>query len=91
VIENNPLEIRDPARTLVSFLETTPDPERLRSFDAAKYAPEEMRASHREIYYYLPNGIGRAKLPVALGRHLRLTATGRNWNTTTKLLELAIS
>lgn len=89
VIERNPIEVRDPARFLVSFLESAPDPERLRTFDPAPYAPEEMRAGDREIYFYLPDGIGRAKLPPALNRHLGLAATARNWNTTAKLLELA--
>lgn len=91
VIEHNPLPVREPAKFLVSFLETAPDPERWAAFDAAAYAPEEMAAGEREIYFYLPNGIGRAKLPDALNRTLHIPSTARNWNTVTKLLELAES
>lgn len=91
LIERNPLQVREPAKFHVSFLETAPDPERLAAFDAGAYAPEEMAAGEREIYFYLPNGMGRAKLPDAVNRHLRIAATARNWNTTTKLLEIAES
>jgi len=48
-----------------------------------------MRAERLEIYLDLPNGIGRAKLPVALGRRLKVPATMRNWRTVTSLLSLA--
>lgn len=91
LIERNPLDVREPAKFNVSFLESAPDPERLAAFDADAYAPEEMAAGEREIYFYLPNGMGRAKLPEAVNRHLRIVATARNWNTTTKLLEIAES
>jgi uncharacterized protein (DUF1697 family) len=58
--------------------------------DLGRFAPEEMRAAERELYFALPNGTGRAKLPVALGRRLKVPATMRNWRTVTSLLSLAV-
>ena len=49
-------------------------------------------AGRQELYLYLPNGMGRAKLPQALTRHTAKApgvATARNWRTTTTLLDLA--
>lgn len=61
--------------------------------DAARFLPEEARlsADRREVYYLLPNGIGRAKLPPALGRRLGVPLTVRNWNTLGKLITLTAS
>jgi uncharacterized protein (DUF1697 family) len=44
----------------------------------------------REIYLHLPDGMGRANLPVQMERCLRPTPiTVRNWRTVTKLVELS--
>jgi uncharacterized protein (DUF1697 family) len=42
----------------------------------------------REIYLYLPNGMGRSKLTnTYFDSKLATTSTARNWRTTLKLLE----
>ena len=47
-------------------------------------------ACGREIYSWHPNGIHGSKLATLLGkRRDGVTATARNWNTVTRLLELA--
>ena len=52
--------------------------------------PEELRIGDRELYIHFPNGMGRSKLSVAaVERALGVPGTGRNWNTVTKLLEIA--
>lgn len=90
VIERNPLEVGDPARFLVSFLSAAPDPGRFADIDTAAYAPEEFALGEREVYFSLPEGIQRAKLPDLVGRRLAdRTATARNWNTVTRLLAMA--
>jgi uncharacterized protein (DUF1697 family) len=89
VIDANPLEVRDPARFTVLFLYEPPAAGWLNGFQSDVFAPEEMRAGECELYLSLPNGIGRAKLPPALGRRLRVPATMRNWRTVTSLLALA--
>jgi uncharacterized protein (DUF1697 family) len=53
--------------------------------------PEEVRVAGRELYIYFPDGQGRSKLTPVLGRILKNTGTGRNWNTVTKLLAMAES
>jgi uncharacterized protein (DUF1697 family) len=90
VVDGNPLEVDDPAKFSVWFLLRPPPAEWLSGIDLGKFAPEEMNARERELYLRLPNGTGRAKLPVALGRRLKTPATMRNWRTVTNLLSLAV-
>ncbi|GAA4563910.1 DUF1697 domain-containing protein [Planotetraspora kaengkrachanensis] len=89
VVEENPLEVRDPAKFAVVFLAAEPDRRALEGIDPASYAPEEMRVGRRELYMYFPDGLGRPKLPPLLGKRSSAVATMRNWNTVTKLLALA--
>jgi uncharacterized protein (DUF1697 family) len=89
VIENNPMEVRDPKKFLVLFLNEAPAKELLDSIDPTPFEPEEMIAGEREIYVYHPEGMQNAKLVTHLGRRLAMPTTGRNWNTVTKLLALA--
>ena len=52
--------------------------------------PEELYITGRELYIYYPNGLGRTKLQLKLiERALKTPGTTRNWNTVTKLLEMA--
>ncbi|QBI54429.1 DUF1697 domain-containing protein [Streptomonospora litoralis] len=88
VVAEVPFAVRDPAKCAVAFLNTAVDRERLARLDTAAYAPEELVAGERELYLYFPDGSGRAKLTQVLDRHLPAPATVRNWNTTTRLLEL---
>jgi uncharacterized protein (DUF1697 family) len=50
---------------------------------------EELRCGGRELYIYFPEGIGRSRFMPRVSRLLKNSATARNWNTVTKLLELA--
>jgi uncharacterized protein (DUF1697 family) len=75
-----------PAQLHVAFLSTAP----ASTIDPAAYASDEVRIAGREVYAWYPNGMGRSKLTnTALERHLGVRATMRNWNTVTKLAELA--
>ena len=93
VLRRNPFAARtdvDPARLLVVFLAGHPDEEARRKISEVKVGPEELSLDGRELYIHYPNGIGRSKLTVALvEKALRVAGTGRNWNTVTKLLEMA--
>lgn len=52
--------------------------------------PEELRMAGRELYLYYPNGMGRSKLqPALIERTLKISGTCRNWNSVTKMLEMA--
>jgi uncharacterized protein (DUF1697 family) len=93
VIARNPFAKRrgiEPGKLLVSFLASDPGGEGRDKIRQMKCDPEEMRIEGREIYIYFPNGAGRSKLPWAgLGKMLKTAATGRNWNSVTKMLEIA--
>jgi uncharacterized protein (DUF1697 family) len=93
VVARNPFAKRrgiEPGKLLVSFLASDPGQEGREKVRQMKCDPEEMRIEGREIYIYFPNGAGRSKLNWAgLGKMLKTTATGRNWNSVTKMLEMA--
>jgi uncharacterized protein (DUF1697 family) len=92
VVECNPLAdvADDPKRYQVSFLSGKPAPAAVRELEAADIAPERVVVSGREIYAWHANGIQRSPLIKLLSeRKLGVAATARNWNTVTKLLELA--
>jgi uncharacterized protein (DUF1697 family) len=79
----------DPSKLLVLFVEETPAPDHFAGVDAAAYAPDEFRHVGRAVYCWFPDGMGRSRLPGALEAvRPRLTATGRNWRTVTRLVDL---
>ncbi|MGH9682623.1 MAG: DUF1697 domain-containing protein [Candidatus Acidiferrales bacterium] len=93
VIARNPFAKRrgiDPSKLLVSFLAGDPGPEARDKVLKIKTDPEELRIGGRELYVYFPNGMARPKLSwPAIERALKTPGTGRNWNSVTKLLEIA--
>src|SRR5213594_417833 len=93
VIARNPFAKRrgiEPSRLLVTFLAEDPGAEARDKVRSIKADPEELRADGSELYIYFPNGIGRAKLSLAaIERALKTPGTGRNWNSVTKMLEMA--
>ena len=94
VIARNPFAKREdiePNKLLVSFLAAQPSEEIRKRIEAiAAPHPEEVHISGREMYIYFTNGMARPKLPPAqVDRALGMASTGRNWNTVTKLLEMA--
>jgi len=80
----------DPGHLLVLFLKSNP------AKDAEKALRETIKGSEvvlvrgKEAYATYPDGIGTSKLTNAvLEKKLGTRATGRNWNTISKLLEIA--
>ena len=93
-IARNPFARRglDPSKILVYFLAAEPHAEALARLSQIKAEPEEVHVHARELFIYFPNGMGRPKLSIAvIERALKVPGTGRNWNTVTKLLEIAES
>jgi uncharacterized protein (DUF1697 family) len=91
VAEGNPLVDRAtrPSFLYAIFLADSPDPGRLAAVDPAGYR-EEFVAGERVMYVLYPEGMGKAVLTHAvLEKKLGVLATARNWNTVTRLLELA--
>lgn len=95
VMARNPFASREgiePSKLAVTFLAGRPSAEVQRKLLAIKTDPEELRIDGRELYTYFPNGMARPKLSWPLvERTLAMPATGRNWNTVTKLREIAES
>jgi uncharacterized protein (DUF1697 family) len=92
VISKNPFAKRkeiEPGKLLVTFLSEELSAEARKQLEAAEAGPEEIQAQARELYIYFPNGMGRSKLPAVMDRVLKKTGTARNWNSVTKLLEMA--
>jgi uncharacterized protein (DUF1697 family) len=80
----------NPKRYQVSFLSAAPAAKVTRELEAADFAPERVVVSGREIYAWHPDGLQRSALARLLtDERLGVTATARNWNTVTKLLQLA--
>lgn len=80
----------EPAKLLVTFLAGDPGPDARATLRSLKGHPEELHLVERELYIYFPNGAGKSKLPWAsLAKLLKTTGTARNWNSVTKMLEIA--
>jgi uncharacterized protein (DUF1697 family) len=80
----------DPARYMVSFLSAKPKASVLRELAPLDVEPGRFVVHGRELYAWHPEGVGRSKLGALLSeKRLGVVATARNWNTVTKLLELA--
>jgi uncharacterized protein (DUF1697 family) len=79
----------EPAKILVTFLAGAP-PEAHAALDGLKSYPEGLHLIGRELYIYLPNGIGRSKLPWSSAeKRLKVTGTARNWNSVQAILRIA--
>jgi len=93
VIARNPFVKRrgiEPSKLLVTFLASDPPAEVREKVRQIKCDPEELRIEGRELYIYFPNGMGRSKLSTAkLEKTMSTPGTGRNWNSVTKMLEMA--
>jgi uncharacterized protein (DUF1697 family) len=93
VIARNPFATRrgiEPNKLLVTFLASDPAADAREKVLKIKTDPEELSISGREVYIYYPAGMGRSKLSwIGIANALKTTGTGRNWNSVTKLLEIA--
>jgi len=93
VVAANPFAGRtgiDPSKLLVEFLAAELSPEAIAKLLSVDIDPEELRIHGRELYIYFSNGLARPKLsPALMDRTVKMPCTGRNWNTVTKLLEMA--
>lgn len=92
-IAQNPFSKRrgiEPSRLLITFLAKEPEPTACERIRAIKAEPEEIHLRGRELYIYYPNGMARPKVPwTTVEKILQVSGTGRNWNSVTKLLEIA--
>lgn len=83
VVNKNPFSDIQPTKLHVGFLREPPQSTALSAIESNTWEPEACVVIGREAYLYLPEGMGRAKMPSRL--RLLDTATVRNWNTVTAL------
>jgi uncharacterized protein (DUF1697 family) len=91
VVKRNPYKpgLRDPAKFLVVFLADKPAAKLVTAIDLDSFMPDKLWVDGRELYLWCPNGVGKSKFPNDFFmKRLSTPATGRNWNTVTKLVEL---
>jgi uncharacterized protein (DUF1697 family) len=80
----------EPGKLLVTFLAAKPGPEAQATLARFHSYPEEVHLKGRELYIYLPNGAGKSKFPWSqVEKLLGVTGTARNWNSVSKMLEMA--
>jgi uncharacterized protein (DUF1697 family) len=93
IVQKNPLLKEhgcDPAKLHVVFLSKAPSEAALKKLESLTLPPDKGRSSGREIYFYFPNGVSGSSLwKHPLDRVLSVAATMRNWNTVTKLYQMA--
>ncbi len=93
LIERNPFlknATIDRKKLHVTFLPKGPTKEGHAKLGTIPRGADEFRLGRLEVYLHCPNGYGKTKLSNnAIERALAVAATTRNWNTTTKLLEMA--
>jgi uncharacterized protein (DUF1697 family) len=83
----------NPSKLVVCFLAGATTPASRKALLAMDIAPEELHAHDRELHIYFPNGQARPRLSWAVVDQIlnKMPLTARNWNTVTKLLEIAES
>lgn len=93
IVKQNPFAKRagvEGKKLVVHFLATEPDAEAREKITQVRVGPEELHLIGRNLYIHYSAGQGTTKLtPVLLQRTLKTLGTARNWNTVTKLLEMA--
>lgn len=91
IVASNPLPeaTADPSHLVVQFLDGDPAASAMRALDTGEFEHEDLALGDRALYVWYRNGIGRSKLTNdVIERRLGVRATGRNWNTVTKLVDL---
>ena len=80
----------NPARHHVTFLATAPSKAVLSALELPRSGQDELVVDGREVYVHTPNGYAETKYTGSfIERRLGVVSTTRNWNTVTKLCELA--
>jgi uncharacterized protein (DUF1697 family) len=88
---NNPFPKAEgqPKSLHLFFLADEPLDADLASLNRLRSGREAFAIKGKVFYLHTPDGFGVSKLAAHAERHIRVHATARNWNTVTKLLEMA--
>ena len=90
VVDSNPFITRgaDTSELHATFVAAAPPVAKIAAVDRDACAPDEFAVGDRVIYLRLRNGVMGSRLP-DFDKVLGLRTTTRNWNTTTRLREMA--
>lgn len=91
IIEHNPyLKGTDPKWLHVGFLSGKPKAVDVKTLDPERSAPDEFQVIGSEVYFKLPNGIGKSRLTSQyFDSKLHMVITIRNWSTVLSLMEMS--
>ncbi len=79
----------DPSKLHLFFLGATPKEPDLDAIEGLRTESERFALVGEVAYLHAPDGIARSKLAARAERLLGVPATGRNWRSVTKILEMA--
>lgn len=80
----------DLSHLLVMFLAGEPQRGAKQALGVINASPERFVLDGRAVFLYYPNGIARPKVPMsAVEKAIGVSGTCRNWNTITKLVQMA--
>ena len=92
VIAADPLldQLGNPSRHFVAFLDGSPRPDGVKLLTRDDYGTDQLRIVDEHVYLWCPDGISKSAFAkLNFDRILGAAVTIRNWNTVTKLAELA--
>lgn len=82
----------DPAKCYVTFLFDEPDQEQISHLSTYSYPPEEYILDGRILYFFSPDGYGKAKMNNNFFENkLKVRATTRNWKTVEQLCKMSLN
>ena len=84
-----PAATENPKTLHLYFLSAIPTDVDIDGLEKLKSTSENCRLIEQVFYLHAPDGIGRSKLAARAEKLLGVPATGRNWRTAQKILELA--
>lgn len=85
----NPFPDAEPGHLHIGFLATELNSEQREKLAEFEHPSEEIAVRGTEVYFHLPNGMGRAKLPELYNRRIKVPTTVRNWRTLTTLIDMS--
>ncbi len=90
-VSNNPFPMAEsqPKTLHLFFLSAEPLCADLASLNRLKSGREAFALRGKVFYLHTPDGFAVSKLAANAERYIRVDATARNWNTVTKLLQMA--
>ena len=90
ISRSSPFPKAPPNRVHGACLDAKPAAPRVRALESYDAGSDEVKVRGREAYLHTPGGYGNSKLSgMFIEKQLQVAATARNWNTVTKLLDLA--